>query len=456
MRRAGQATFDHLRATWPHAKCIAVYCGTGNNAGDGYILAGLALNAGLAVQLRQVGDSSKLKGDAKKSYDWVVSLGLEEVQSSQNEAADVVVDALLGTGSSGPARPEFAAAIKDINQSSVPVLSLDMPSGINANTGTKLFDPVVRADQTVTFLGAKIGLYCGEGANHAGFVHVADLDVPEAVYACDLGIDVLPRQHGMTSLPRRVPSAHKNQTGHVLVIGGDFGTGGAPILAAEAALRTGAGLVSVVTRPETVNAALARIPEAMVRGVHTGEHIRELLDRADVVVIGPGLGTRRWSVELLKQVLDAELPVVLDADGLNLFAANEFALPDNSICTPHPGEASRLLAVSGDEIEGDRLKALESLIEKLQSTVVLKGAGTLVGSSKDEISMLPRAIPSLATAGSGDVLAGMCGAALAILGEPQVAAEVAVVLHAESAVRAQSSVLSSITATDLIRHIKPW
>ncbi|MBP2260178.1 NAD(P)H-hydrate dehydratase [Pseudomonas sp. BP8] len=217
----------------------------------------------------------------------------------------------------------------------------------------------------------------------------------------------------LASLPARRADAHKGDFGHVLVVGGDLGTGGAVLLSAEAALRCGAGLVSVATRPEHVSAALTRLPETMCLGVSSANQLMALLERASVLVVGPGLGQAAWGRSLLSAVANAGLAQVWDADALNLLARTPLALPSASILTPHPGEAARLLGVSTEAVQADRAGAARKLARKYASVCVLKGAGTLVASPDGQLALCGRGHPAMAGAGLGDVLSGVLAALLA-------------------------------------------
>ena len=456
MRRAGRYALHVLREFWPEARHVKVYCGSGNNAGDGYILAGLALNSGLNATVVQIGKSSNLQGDALQAFEWYKEQQTAKKQNLDGEP-DVLVDALLGTGTKGAIRTKYVEAIAEINASSNPVLALDIPSGIDPDTGRKLTENPVVADVTTTFIGKKIGLLTGDGVNYAGHVRLDELGVPEDIYEADSGITLMPRSDFHTRLPQRKPGAYKNQSGHVVVIGGDLGTGGAALLSGQAALRTGAGLVSVLTRPEHVGAYLSNSPELMVRGVRTGEPIETYIDRADVVAIGPGLGSRRWGELLLDQVLSCSKPKVLDADALNILATRSDIKLTETVITPHPGEAARLLGIETRKVEENRVETAQQLANLFQCVVVLKGAGTIVADSEGSLSLLPEAIPALATGGSGDVLTGILAASTAVLDDIQGATETAVWLHAKAGQRAESIQSPRVVlASDLINHLQPW
>ena len=448
MKRAGRAVFDEARRRWPAARGITVFCGAGNNAGDGYVVAGLAEEAGLSVQLFQVGAAAKFKGDAATARDWALSVGVcsQPFSADAAIAGDVVVDALLGTGAAGPARPAYAAAIQAINASAGPVIAVDLPSGIAADTGERL-GAAVTADVTVTFIGEKLGLHTGAGVDCAGELVFASLGVPEHIYAAVPGLAVLSPPPPIT----RPRSAHKHTSGHVLVIGGDHGMGGAALLASEAALRAGAGLVSVATRPEHCSAFLARRPELMVRGVAEGDAIGDALAASTVVAVGPGLGRGRWGAGLLAQALAAGKTLVIDADGLNLIAGGGLAVPPDSVMTPHPGEAARLLGIAKVL---DRPAAARDISQRYGNVVALKGAGTLVAQAGALRGLCAFGNPGLATAGAGDVLTGVVAGLVAQRRDIAAAAAEGVCLHALAGDAAAARLEPQpLVAADIIDHL---
>ena len=312
MRRAGQAAFDALVHRWPGAGAVTIFCGKGNNAGDGYIIAGLARQIGLDAQVLRVG-GDVLKGDAALAQSWATDRGVTASDKGEEIRGAVIVDALLGTGLSGPLRPPFGEAVARINRANRPVLSVDVPSGVDADTGAAA-DQAVVADVTVSFIGAKLGLHTGQGLARRGELVQADLGVSDAVLAQVPGCPLL--EYSSAALPALAVNQHKHRQGHLLVVGGDLGMGGAPLLAAEAALRIGTGLVTVLTRPQHHAAMLARRPELMLRDGGDLESGKDLLSRASAVVLGPGLGREPWGEKLFQLALQAGKPTVVDADGL--------------------------------------------------------------------------------------------------------------------------------------------
>lgn len=456
MRRAAEAAFDLLRSRWPQARTLTVFCGRGNNAGDGYVVAGLACSRALEVQLLQVTDAAGLKGDAARARDWALEQGvkIEPFTPEVTLRGDLLLDGLLGTGIEGEVRPEFAAAVEKINAAGLPVLALDVPSGLAADTGCVL-GCAVRATVTITFIGVKRGLLTGEGPDCAGELAFDDLGLPDALYTeqqAPKGIRLLTLGGDDLQLPRRPRNAHKGRFGHVLLVGGDQGMGGAVALAAEAALRSGAGLVSAATRAEHLAPILARTPEVMVRPVATRAALLPMLERASVVVLGPGLGQEPWAQQLFDAVLTTNLPLVIDADGLNLLATTG-QRRDDWVLTPHPGEAARLLGTTTASINDDRFAAVSALQTRYGGAVVLKGVGSLIACA-DEVALSPYGNPGMATGGMGDVLSGVIGALLAQGLSPMRAAALGVCLHAAAGDAAAASGAVGLAASDLAPHLR--
>lgn len=428
MRRAGQATFDELVARWPTTRRIAVCCGGGNNGGDGYVVARLALQAGMQVKLMAIGDAAALQNDALISHREFVALGGKvDDFDGEFETCDVIVDAVFGTGLNREVGEVYAGMIDAINAADRPVLAVDLPSGLHADSGC-VMGAAVKADVTVTFIGLKSGLFTGAAAEHCGQIVCSTLDVPEAVFA-----SLPPVAHLLSPrrLPRRSRIAHKGHFGHVLLIGGNYGFSGAIRLAGEAALRSGAGLVSIVTRAGCGGWLNIGRPELMCHGIETSAELQSLLHKSTVVVIGPGLGQDDWARTLLNTVLESDKPCVVDADALNLLAQFPHHR-ENWLLTPHPGEAARLLGCPSSEIASNRYAAVARLQRRFGGTCVLKGSGSLVADG-DSLAVCPAGNPGMASGGMGDVLAGVSGALMAQglpIGD---AAKLAVYVHAAAA-----------------------
>lgn len=456
MQRAARFAMTELLKRWPSPNSVSIICGTGNNAGDGYLLAVSLADKKIPVRVCQVGDPSRLRGDAKWAFDSAVNQGVDISEDCDFES-DVVVDALLGTGSKGAVRPPYAEAIRKINASSKSVVALDLPSGVDADTGGFLINEPVQANLTTCFVGRKLALLTGRARNVAGDIVHSALGIPEPAYEKVTGLGVLSLQRSDLKLPPRKPSSHKGNYGHVLIIGGNRGMGGAPLLAGEACLRSGAGLVSVLTHPDYAASLLARRPELMVRGTPDGTLPPELVDRAEVVAVGPGLGVDEWAQNLLQGVIATDLPLVVDADALNLLAASKVTLPRASIVTPHPGEAARLLGKTISDIEQNRLDAAKSLSTLTQSVGVLKGAGSLIAQNGELKALCDIAEPALSTAGSGDVLTGVIAGVYAQLTDPLQAACLGVYLHARAGQQAREQADGrAVIASDITDALRPW
>lgn len=458
MKRAGRAALNVLLERFPAPELISVYCGTGNNAGDGYILAGLAAQRRLPVRVVQVGSPQSLSAEAQQAYEFARQEGVEIALFGEiRPKLGIIVDALLGIGLRGELKAPFQAAIAQINDAGLPVLSLDVPSGLDVDTGG-ISGIAVMADITLTFIGLKRGLVTGEGPAHCGELAVADLGVPASVYdevPCATHRVIL--KDLLKYLPRRRADAHKGDFGHVMVIGGDIGLGGAALMAAEAAARTGAGLISLATRPEHIPAVLARRPEIMACGVVSGQELEPWLARPTVLVIGPGLGRSPWSEQMLQQAVKTGLPLVMDADALNMLATGRVVPPgtrrDNWILTPHPGEAARLLARSIREVQADRFDTALRLQQQYGGALILKGTGSLVA-GQDVVGVVTDGNPGLATGGTGDVLSGVVAGLLAQGVELTQAAQLGACLHAVAGDLAAAEFgQRGLLATDLIPFI---
>lgn len=430
MTHAARAAWRLLRERLPLAQRFVIACGHGNNAGDGYVLARLLKEAGREVRVLALDGQLPARGDAERAAkSWIEAGGKVDLLSGALPDCDVVVDALFGIGLSRTLEHSAAAAVRAINQATAQRVALDVASGLCADTG-RIRGVAVEAQLTISFIVGKLGLYTGEGRAVSGEIVVDSLNLPQALLSSvEPLVQVLAPAELEMALPPRRRSAHKGHFGRLLVIGGDTGMGGAVRLAAEAALRVGAGRVTVATRAEHVAPILAARPEVMVRAVAGPAELRQLLQNADFLLAGPGLGTSPWSEALLMSAAEANLPTVFDADALNLLAQEACLLPEHLVLTPHPGEAARLLECSTGEIQGDRMAALERLVNAFQATVVLKGSGTLIGHGRQR-ALCAAGNPGLATAGSGDVLAGVIAGLLAQGLSTQAAARCGVQMHA--------------------------
>ena len=411
MRRAGLAAWHCVLAHWPQAQRLLVACGPGNNGGDGYVLARHAHEAGRAVRvLRLPGHAPRGDVATRAEREYREAGGTIEVFSGLPVEADVVVDALFGIGLGREMEGDAALLVGAINDASVPVLALDAPSGVDADRGC-VRGVAVRATRTLQFLGAHAGLATGAALEYVGARELATLDVGDDILpagdAVATALDT--RALGDFLLPRG-RNSHKGESGRVLCVGGDHGKGGAVLLCAEAALRTGAGLVDVATRATHVPALLARRPEAMAHAVESARELAGLHAAADVVALGPGLGQEAWGSGLHAALLEGDVPLVVDADALNLLAAQPRALRADTVLTPHPGEAARLLSMSTAAVQAERRAAALALCGRYRCVVVLKGAGTVVASPGHAPRIIDAGNPGMAVGGMGDVLAGVIAA----------------------------------------------
>ena len=458
MERAGSAAFNAIISHYPRAKRIAVVCGTGNNGGDGFVIARMADAAGFRVMVYLLGDPAKLKGDALTAYDRLEGSHVSVYQYDAHtfEMFDVVVDAMLGTGLQGDVTGQWQEAINNINRAKaqgIAVVAVDIPSGLHADTG-RVLGAAVQADMTITFIGMKQGLFTASGPGYCGRIVFNDLEVPQEVY-----VDTTPAAQRMVAedfaelFTRRAACTYKTQCGHVLVVGGNSGMTGAVRMASEAAARSGAGLVSVATRPEHALLVNVNQPELMCHGISQKSDLLPLLDKADVVALGPGLGQDDWARMLFDTVMQSNVPLILDADGLNLLAAQPRERA-NWVLTPHPGEAARLLNGSVQDVQNDRFYAAEQICQRYGAICVLKGCGTLVCSGEGDMHLCDAGNPGMASGGMGDILTGIIAALAGQSRNLATAAAAGVYVHARAADLAASEGERGLLATDLYAHIR--
>jgi NAD(P)H-hydrate epimerase len=457
MVRAGTDAYGELKRRWPRSNRITVVCGSGNNAGDGYVVARLAKADSRSVRVLQLGTLNSLGDDARACLEAMIADGIEVVSElSSLDNADIVVDAIFGIGLSRPIRGDLAAAIELINAARAAVMSLDIPSGIHASTGARL-GTAVRADLTVTFIASKQGLYTGDGPAFTGHIVLCDLGVddasePQIEPQIKATARLLDASYIDATMAPRERTAHKGDHGHVLLIGGAPGYGGAIRLAGEASARVGSGLVSVAAHPKVADYVNIQRPELMVHRAAQPSDISGLLKRVNCVAIGPGLGQQAWSAALLGAVLPLRLPLVVDADALNLLAA-EPTKRDNWVLTPHPGEAARLLGVTTAEIKADRFNAALRLQQMYGGCVVLKGAGSIVFDG-DLMAVVGAGNPGMATGGMGDVLTGIIAGLIAQGFPAAEAARLGTCVHAVAGDYAARRGERGLLASDLFEHIR--
>ena len=455
MERAGVRAFQFIQERWPDVREILVICGTGNNGGDGYVVARLALQAGLRVRVLQLGDERKIRGDALlKAQAWrKLGQAIEPFEALPGKPG-LIVDALLGTGLEREVSGAWKSAVEQINRHQAPVFALDIPSGLHADTG-RIMGCAVMAEATLSFIGLKQGMFTGFGPDCCGEIGFDALEVPAQIYARQLlACRRIDWRKESGRIPARRRSAHKGQFGHLLVAGGDQGYSGAVRMAAEGAARSGAGLVSVATHPEHAAWSNLGRPELMTRGVSGKTQLHELLTRVDGVVLGPGLGRSPWGEMVYRAVVETELPLLLDADAL-YWLAQQPVRRENWVLTPHPGEASRLLGWDIQRLQDNRFEACEALQRRYGGVVVLKGAGSLIcAGDSHPVALCSDGNPGMASGGSGDVLSGIVGAFMVQGFAAREAAELGVSLHAAAGDRAALQGEIGMLAGDLIAELR--
>jgi len=449
MQRAGALVWCEISERWPALSKITVFAGSGNNGGDAFVVAILASQNGVDVQFLSKGDLTKQSATSAHYRDiWQQAGGVIEDWQGQAITGEVIVDGLLGIGLTRELNDDWQALITSINQCNAPKLAIDIPSGLNAQTG--IAKPcAVEAQFTVTFIGRKVGQVLADGPDYCGELIYGDLGISSATRVSQVPALEVISDANLTLPEQRKHNSHKYSFGHVLVIGGDEGMVGAASLAAQAALRMGAGIVTVLVHPSCVH-SLSATPELMVQ---SWDEIDDKLATATVVVVGPGLGQSDQARACLEKLRDFDKPMVVDASAL---------IPDflKSLCssevviTPHPGEAAKLLSKTSRDIQDNRLKASDELTQQFGFVSVLKGSGTIIQQGSKTPAINLRGNPGMASAGMGDVLAGMVGALLGQHLSAYEAAKTAVYLHARCAEEfALDRDESGLIASDIIRLI---
>lgn len=480
MENAGLAVARAIESRFGKERRVAIVCGLGNNGGDGFVVARVLKSDWTRVYV--IGDPEAIKGDARHHYDRLrkerarlpVILIKSESEWAEKAAefsrCSLVVDALLGSGSNGAPRGLAPVVIESIRRErarGARVVSVDLPSGVPADAGG--FDwATVEADVTVTFAAKKPCLVFSPASELAGTVVVSPIGIPdEALQFSDRGFRFfeLEESDALGVFPPRKKDSHKGDFGHVLVVAGSVGKSGAAVLAARAAFRTGAGLVTVASVGEVCRLVTMAQPEVMTESLGEGAEcgdqpkaaarVLEIAASMDAIVIGPGLGRSEKTQDfVLDVVARCGLPVVIDADGLfGLRAQNLSRIAQReqaTVLTPHPGEMARLLGIEKDAVQKDRVKAVRRAVAETRSTVVLKGRHTLIGTTRSEVWLNPTGSPSLATAGTGDVLAGAIGAILARGTAADAAAGASVYVHGLAGERAGKRRPWGVVAGDVI------
>jgi len=453
MERAGKRAFHRIRECYGGISSLLVLCGSGNNGGDGYVVALCALSQGIDVQVVFTGEpktrDARLMHQRYLGQGGVVRQYNPGVETIPDEG-DVIVDAILGIGVWESPRGVAGVLIQDANEDSRPVVALDVPSGLNCDTGVA-YSPCIKASVTVSFIVRKIGCHTGDGYDFCGHLIHESLDVPfdGNGFAESFSELVVPWE-----LPPRIHNSHKRSYGDVVIFGGSKGMFGAVLLAGRAAMRAGCGLVTVASTKEHAGVLAVHCPELMSLDLAEHDRVHKLLERADTVVVGPGLDNGVWAQDVLKMVNDYDGPMVVDAGALRLLAGPEYRQKrDNWILTPHPGEAAGLLDCDTCDIQNDRIESAREIAGRYGGICILKGSGTVIANSRyrQSCKICDRGNPGMATAGMGDVLSGILGAFLSFGWPQNDCAEFAVWVHSGAAdLAARRLTEYSLVATDVI------
>jgi hydroxyethylthiazole kinase-like uncharacterized protein yjeF len=454
MENAGRQAVAAMEAMYGDLleRDVAVLCGRGNNGGDGFVVARTLVQRGVDVSVFLIGRVADVRGDARTNLEILGRLGLTVVEVADSQAWELhftevsdctlIVDAIFGTGLNAPVSGFIESVIADVNASGIPVVAIDLPSGLSADSHESS-GPSIDAALTITLAAPKLPLVLPPAETHAGDIVIADIGIPGDVIEALDGprIDLLTRASMRELITPRTPDSHKGDYGRVLIVAGSRGKTGAAHLAALGALRSGAGLVTVATPSNCLNIVASMGPEYMTEPLDEAingldpDGVEHLLEIArDVIAIGPGLGQADATKEFIKQLVDrATMPLVVDADGLNAFVGDPDRLTGREgrdvIITPHPGEMARLVGMSTDEVQASRLEIARNFAAAHHVYVVLKGHRTLIATPDEKVFINPTGNPGMATGGTGDVLTGMIAAWLAQLLDAEAACKLAVYLH---------------------------
>jgi len=454
MCQAAQAFITCLYEYYPDFERILIVCGQGNNAGDGYVIARLLSEKKIQVDVFPLANPTVLQADAARAWqDWISSGGDCCAQlPTRLDKYDLLVDAILGTGLDRALSPEWIDCIETINHAPCLRVAVDIPSGLDADTGI-IHGACIQADRTISFIASKCGMYTGQARQYCGQITLCALQLPDSIRAqftprafLDHGLSL---EHVFVSRPQTI---NKYEAGKVLIVGGNQSMPGAVILSALAALRSGAGMVKILTHPAHAAMIPIQYPEIICEGIAARQDISESLAWANVVVVGPGLGQDDWAMDILDQILLLNKPVVIDADALNLLSRSPQPLK-HALLTPHAAEAGRLLQQHVQKIEADRFEAVLKLCATYTCHALLKGAGTLI-SDGHHIHISPYGNPGMASAGMGDSLSGIIAAFLAQGCQPMAALVRAANIHARAGDLAASDGQRGLIATDLLPCIR--
>ncbi len=479
MENAGRQAVAAMEAVYSDLldRQVAVLCGRGNNGGDGFVIARTLVQRGADVSVFLIGRVADVRGDARINLEILGRLGVTVVEVADSQAWELhfsevsnctlIVDAIFGTGLKSPVSGLIESVIADVNASEIPVVAIDLPSGLSADSPDPI-GPSIEAGLTITLAAPKVPLVLPPAEMRAGDIVIADIGIPDAILDAVDGpwIELLTRSAMRELITPRSPDTHKGDFGRVLIVAGSPGKTGAAHLAAIGCLRSGAGLVTIATPAACLATIAAMAPEYMTEPIRAGDDgldpddVDRVLELArDVLALGPGIGQGRASREFVKQIVDrAAMPVVIDADGLNAFTGAPEKLAGREgrdvVITPHPGEMGRLVGMSTAEVQSNRLDVARNFAAAHHVYVVLKGHRTLIATPDRKVFINPTGNPGMATGGTGDVLTGMIAAWIAQLLDAEAACKLAVYLHGlagDLAEAAQGEV--AMTAGDLVRHL---
>jgi NAD(P)H-hydrate epimerase len=480
MENAGRQVVAAMEAAFEQLASgrVAILCGRGSNGGDGFVVARTLAHRGIDVAVFLFGRVADVRGDARANLEILGRLGLTvvevtsaeewELHASEIAGCDVIVDAIFGTGFRGPIQGLLETVVADVNGSGVPIVSIDLPTGLSADTH-ETAGPSIEATLTVTLAAPKVPLVLPPAEARAGDLVIADIGIPETVIDEIEGprIELLTREAMRELVGPRAADAHKGDFGHVLVVAGSVGKTGAAHLTAVGALRSGAGLVTIATARSAVPVVAALAPEYMTEPLEETadgqvdfaaiERVLEL--RADVIAAGPGLGVGPGTAAFVHALVErAGVPLVLDADALNAFADDPDRLAGRDgvdvIVTPHPGEMARLLGTSAEDVQRDRIGAAREFAAAHRVWTVLKGSRTVIAAPDGRAFVNLTGNPGMATGGTGDVLTGMIAAWLAQLLDAEAACKIAVYLHGMAGDLAEADEGEvAMTAADVAGHL---
>jgi NAD(P)H-hydrate epimerase len=479
MENAGRQVVAAIEAVYSDLgeRKVAILCGRGNNGGDGFVVARTMMQRNIDVSVFVIGRVAEVRGDARTNLEILGRLGITVVEIADSQAWELhfteisdctlIVDAIFGTGLNAPLAGLMETVVADVNGAGIPVVAVDLPSGLSADTHDLVGDSI-EAGMTVTLAAPKLCLVLPPAETRAGDIVIADIGIPSDVLASVDG----PQVHLMTRgsmrelIGPRMPDSHKGDYGRVLIVSGSRGKTGAAHLAATGALKSGAGLVTVATPACCLPIVAAMAPEYMTEpideradGLDPGAVDRVLEMARDVVAIGPGLGQAPGTRDFVRALVDrATMPLVIDADGLNAFAGDPDRLSGREgrdvIITPHPGEMARLVGMSTDEVQASRLEIARNFAAAHHVYVVLKGHRTLIATPDQKVFINPTGNAGMASGGTGDVLTGMVAAWLAQLLDAEAACQLAVYLHGMAGDLAEADEGEvSMTASDLAAHV---